>query len=903
MSDSLTTRQLLSQTNEFIPSLYDLSLVINPLKPTFNGELSIDLVKNQNLISTGEDSGFKVVLNSSKLVFTKALLKFNETEEKLKIVYNKDQEKVSFFTGVKPVLSGLFNLQLTFVGQVNTIKTYSDPTFGLFKTNYLDPIGGKSSNYVIATHNQPCFTRRIFPLIDEIGFKIPIKLQVTTLNKFKVVSTSSLEEKEPISMTDDAIFKFKTTPPMSAHLFVIVLGDLECRESSLESAIPIKVYTPIGETSKSAYPLEVASKLLPFISEKILQVEYPLEKLDFVALPFLSDMVMENWGMITFHLEQVLHNSSEQQIRQLIAHELVHQWVGNFVSFDNWKWMWLNESFATWLGNYILSEICLDQVDKDLFLVNSTNEKHQLMSVEDMGNEVSIASFVDGVSKQTLSTSLNTGLLFNKEVYDKGICLLNMIANVLGNQDYLVMLRGVKKFIDDNKYTAVSADLLWDALNEQTELDLILVIQSYLESKGYPVVYVGIEDDKVIAKIDDGSKNIPLFVRSSADEVTPLVTKGPYTELSIKSKDFITLSFVGYYQVKYSLQLLPLMKAHFSQMSSSDLITIFTDYGKYLSLSVNTESDDLIVFISLVNLLSLDNWEVDYNVLKVALSHLESINNILAHNSEYTEFAKWLDGFTTRLFNKIGGWDLALTKESIYSNVEMSVRNSLLLLNLSNEQFQAVGKKNFKNLMNSGLNKIFTPKELIPSIFNLMIVQANQKEYKQILNFVKNSNVSVLDNTDCTIEVFQTCAVTSLGFTNNPDLLNKTLNFVLMNIDSKLIELGLIGFHYKPTKEMKVKLFQWYAVNYNTLVLRSLTKNSSWGVQLQSTLENISKIILGDLMVFDKELLKMKSDFVEKATKQLPAHGLVDILNYHQNEIDYKNIIGSYYEDLISYIK
>ena len=38
----------------------------------------------------------------------------------------------------------------------------------------------------------------------------------------------------------------------------------------------------------------------------------------------------------------------KSQLTELIVHELVHQWIGNWVSFDNWNFLWFNESFATW---------------------------------------------------------------------------------------------------------------------------------------------------------------------------------------------------------------------------------------------------------------------------------------------------------------------------------------------------------------------------------------------------------------------------------------------------------------------------------------------------------------------------------------------------------------------------
>lgn len=889
----------LTEKNDFLPSLYNLSLSIDHTKSTFKGKIYIDLKES----GRKNAEYFEVTLNSSKIVVTSATLQLGESKaeaEKLKIVYNKEKEQTTFFNKDLKVEQAECQLVLEYVGQINQIKTYSDPTFGLFKTNYLDNVNGTSTNYILATHNQPCFTRKIFPLIDEIGFKVPIKLEVETLNKFKVISNGKLENKAPISMSELALFKFKQTPPISGHLFALVMGDLECRtvEEESEVAIPISFYTPIGEGNKSVYPLSIASKILPFLSKQI-DTPYPLDKLDFAAIPFLSDVVMENWGIITLLLEQVLNASSELQIRQLISHELVHQWVGNLVTFNDWKWMWLNESFATWLGNLLLQKIGIEIEDKETFVSNSILEKNRTM----VSTDVSISEFTNSLLNYVLNCNTSsTNDLFNREVYEKGITLLNYIASILAEgkeDDYSKMLKGVSNFVKEFKYTAVSAEELWKSLAEQTEKPLIPLIDSFLANHGFPIVEVKREAGNLTLNVDEESFELALFMKKSDSTLSTIISKDRKSTIQEIGDKFVCLTNVGYYRVKYSLSILPTIVANFSHLSSADLLTIFTDYGNFLQLAKDCSSDELIVYVKLMECLSTPEYGLDFNVLSVALSTLEQINNILLHYSNYTHFSNWLLNFTVKLADKIGNWDLHLKRGDTYSPAEMSVRNSILLLNLQNPQFQLVGKKMFKDLVNPGMSKPFTPKELLPSIFNLVMVQANQKEYKQILAFVKNSDGSVLANTNSSKEYFQTCAVSSLSFVTNQDLLSKLLNFVLTNIDSKLIELALLGFQYKHDKDSKVRLFQWYSVNYGTLVLRSLQQNNSWSVQLQTTLQNLSRMILGDLMVFDKELLKMKSEFVEKS-KKLPEHGLIDNLSQHQEENDYKLVLGLYYQDLIS---
>ncbi len=156
--------------------------------------------------------------------------------------------------------------------------------------------------------------------------------------------------------------------------------------------------------------------------------------------------------------------------RNLIAHELAHQWFGNKVTCGTWKDIWLNEGFATYLSGMVEREL-----DGEMDFTNWKQGKVSSITINPKGSVY--------LSDEDLT---NVDRIFNSRLtYDKGAMVLHMLRNHLGDN---VFFKGVKNYLTADKltYAYATTEDLKGHLEAVAKQDLTEFFNDWVYGEGFP---------------------------------------------------------------------------------------------------------------------------------------------------------------------------------------------------------------------------------------------------------------------------------------------------------------------------------------------------------------------------------------------------------------------------------
>ena len=532
------------------PSRYVLTLSPNLETFVFAGEVEIDI---QILQPTNS-----IVLNAAELEINSCwLINSNNTIlPPSKTILEEKSETLTFiFEEDIPV--GNAKLKIEFIGELN------DRLRGFYRSRYHD--GNGKERYLATTQFEATDARRAFPCWDEPSLKASFEVTLIVDSEFAVISnTMEAEEFDE----DDGLkrVKFKETPIMSTYLLAFIVGDLKSVEKVADDGTLVRVWATAGKEEQGHFAVETSVKLLSYFNDYF-GTPYPLEKLDHLAIPDFAAGAMENWGAVTYREVVLLvdPDQSSAQIRQrvaaIISHEMAHMWFGDLVTMAWWNDLWLNESFASWIGDKAVDSLFPEWEMWTQFVSSDTNNA---LGLDGLKNSHPI--------EQEVKDPAEIGQLFDAISYSKGGSILRMLERFLGED---IFREGLRNYIAQHQYqNAVTGDL-WTALANASNQPVAEIMDTCVQQTGYPVLDIstiagGVEELGISQKrfvyenltnpdeIDETIWHIPLTITTSnGDETGPVLMDDRAMTVTLgkdSGDDWLKINpdQVGFYRVNYS---------------------------------------------------------------------------------------------------------------------------------------------------------------------------------------------------------------------------------------------------------------------------------------------------------------------------------------------------------------
>ena len=317
--------------------------------------------------------------------------------------------------------------------------------------------------------------RQAFPCFDEPGFKFPWQLTISVPED--VLAITNTPEETVTNEDGWTTTVFASTPALPSYLIAVAVGPFETVPIEGMS-IPGRVIVPEGKSHLAAFAVETTPPLLEYLEEYFGQ-PYPFQKLDLIATYQAFSGAMEHPGAITYSDFYLLldENASPQQKGTLIkitAHELAHQWFGNLVTMKWWDDLWLNESFADWMGDKTV-EVVYPEYDAGLQELRTT---FRIMNFD-------ARPTTKPIRKEFRSTdNFSDGVFLS---YYKGKAVLGMFENAVGHD---VFREGVIRYIRKYSRSNAEANDLWEQINAGAEFDLAGGLASFIDQPGIPLITV-----------------------------------------------------------------------------------------------------------------------------------------------------------------------------------------------------------------------------------------------------------------------------------------------------------------------------------------------------------------------------------------------------------------------------
>ena len=597
------------------PQNQQLEMTLDPRQMRYTGETSIALDVLEDVDS--------ILLHAQDMTITAA--SFGENDALASAKFEQLEHALLKISTGATIAPGQYELQISFEDNFNS------DSVSMYRVE-------ENGRFHVFSQMEASEAREAFPCFDEPAYKIPWNMTLTVPTKMTAISNTPVEESSVNGDMKQLVFA--ESAPMPSYLIAIAVGEFETVDIPGMS-VPGRVVTTLGKSALTELAVESTPKLLAGL-ENYFDTKYPYQKLDLVATPEFWYGAMENPGAIVYLDRAILidpDNADATRFRGIVAtnsHELAHQWFGDVVTMDWWVDLWLNESFASWMGDKIV-----ERTYPELDIAKS----RMSAMFKTMDRDAQPASRPIRAPRASTDNFLND----IRPAYSKGRVVINMFEKAIGEEKFR---SGILDYMERHQWGNATAIDFSKAIGLEANFDVPKAFSSFMHQPGVPLVDLEVLEDGRLAisqrrfvnageELPDLQWTIPVLVRYGIDGKTytqTLVLDDRKQIVELEQSGDVEWIYPnagqgGYYRWGLPPQLLqPIIE------QAQELLSPMERMGLISNLTAMLNADTINADNYLAALSSFST-ERDPYVLDVIIDQLEVVRDALVSKEHKGEFA------------------------------------------------------------------------------------------------------------------------------------------------------------------------------------------------------------------------------------------------------------------------
>ena len=354
------------------------------------------------------------------------------------------------------------------------LRFFAEPRGGMyFRTPEL---GYSAEDTHLFTQGEAQWARHWYPCFDAPNERFTSEIICHAPADMVVLSNGRLLGREVDARSGLATVHWAQELPHANYLIALVVGRFAALTNHWRD-VPLSFYVPQSEAALAENSFRDTPDIMAFY-EKEIGVRYPWARYAQVCVRDFVAGGMENTSL-TILGDRTLFPAATGTLhssRELVAHEMAHQWFGDYVTCKDWCHLWLNEGFATYYENLYEGH----KEGRDEFLYQMYRDAR------------SVLMHPDDQTPIVTRTYAKPDDLFGWRVYPKGAWVLHMLRCQLGEALYR---RAIRTYLERHALGVVTTDDLQRAFEAVSGRELDAFFDQWVYHAGTPVLDVSYQWD------------------------------------------------------------------------------------------------------------------------------------------------------------------------------------------------------------------------------------------------------------------------------------------------------------------------------------------------------------------------------------------------------------------------